>query len=98
GPWSLPNRIYVWHLVRQKFDEVETKGHSQNNRMREHLQFFGQMNDAVAFQQAQGGYRGVEIQAGRKSRPQHKTKRFDRIHSNASSTNLHSASSFSSYH
>ena len=53
--------------------------------MPKHLQFVRQVNHAETLEEAEGGHRGIKIQAGRKSGSQNQAEGFDWIHGLAAS-------------
>jgi hypothetical protein len=76
----IPNAIDIRNFVREKFDQVQRNGNTENPRMRQHLQLPRQMNHAKSLKQAESGDGRVKIQAGRESSTKRQAKSFDRIH------------------
>ena len=67
GVKKIPDSVEERHFVCEKFENVKTDGEAENDGMREDVQFFRQMDDVKALEQAKGGDGGVEIESGGKS-------------------------------
>ena len=67
GVEKIPYGVEVRNFVGEKFEDVESDGKAENDRMREDVEFFGEVNDMEAFEKTEGGDGGVKIEAGREA-------------------------------
>ncbi len=76
GVDGLPDGVDDRDFVGEKFHEIENAGDGEDERVREDLELFGEMNDAEALKEAEGGDGGVNVQAGGKACAEDQTESF----------------------
>src|SRR5205807_10037091 len=77
---KIPDRVEVRNFVGEKFEDVESDGEAENDRMGEDVKFFGEMNNVEAFEKAQRGDGGVKIESGGEAGTEGEGDGLERIH------------------
>src|SRR5882724_1711485 len=77
---KIPDGVEVRNFVGEKFEDVESDGEAENDRMGEDVKFFGEMNNVEAFEKTESGDGGVEIEAGRETGSEGEGDGLERIH------------------
>ena len=80
GVEKIPDCVEVRNFVGEKFEDVESDGKAENDRMREDVEFFGEMNDMEAFEKTESGDGGVKIESGREGGTEGEGDGLERIH------------------
>lgn len=62
GVDEVPHGVEVRNFVGKEFENVETNGEAENNGVREDVEFFRKMDHVEAFEKAECGNGGVEIE------------------------------------
>ena len=77
---GLPDGIDEGDFVGKKFHQVENSGDDQDERVREDLQLFGEVDDAESLEKTEGGDGGVDVEAGGEAGAEDETKGFEGVH------------------
>ena len=77
---EVPHSVEVWNLIGQEFENVQTDGEAENDRIREDVEFFRKMDHVEAFEKAQRGNGSVEVESGGKTGPESERDDLERVH------------------
>jgi hypothetical protein len=80
GVHRLPDGIDVGHFVGEKLDDIQDSGNAKHDGIRKHVKLRGKMDDAEAFQQAEGRDGSVKIKTRGKTGAENQADCFERIH------------------
>ena len=77
---GLPDGVDEGNFVGEKFHEVENASDGEDERVREDLELFGEMDDAETLEESEGGDSGVDIEAGGEAGAEDEAEGFQGAH------------------
>jgi hypothetical protein len=77
---GVPDRIEVGDFIGEKFDEIESNGHAENDGMGENFESRRKMDDAETLEKPESSYGGVKVESGGEAGAEGEAECFEGIH------------------